>query len=91
LLCRLYYFEPQKTFVSGLLKRVQQGGGLSRKQRDVIQQIYAERGKVAGLRKRQQTQWRLRHLQAIDLAPQDARTVQHFLRWAQQPAAQNAW
>lgn len=85
LLYRLHYFEPEKKFVSGLLKRVQQGGGLSRKQRDVIQQIYAERGQVAGLRKRQQTQWRLRQLQAIDLAPQDERTVQRFLHWAQQP------
>ena len=85
LLYRLHYFEPEKTFVSGLLKRVRQGGGLSGKQRAVIQKIYAERGKVAGLRKRQRTEWWLRKLLAIDLAPKDERTVQRFLRWAQQP------
>ena len=56
LLFRLHYFEPQKKFVSGLLKRVQKGGGLSRKQRAVIQEIYEERGNVAGLRKQQHTQ-----------------------------------
>jgi hypothetical protein len=85
LLFRLHYFEPQKTFVAGLLKAVRHGTQLSRKQIAVIEEIYGERGKVAGLRKRQHTQWRLRQLLAIDLAPKDEQTVRRFLRWAQQP------
>jgi hypothetical protein len=86
LLFRLHYFEPQKTFVAGLLKAVRHGTQLSRKQIVVIEEIYAERGKVAGLRKRQRTQWRLQQLQAIDLAPTDKRTVQRFRRWTRQPS-----
>ncbi len=85
LLFRLHYFEPQKKFVAGLLKAVRHGTQLSRKQIAVIEEIYAERGKVTGLRKRQHTQWRLRQLLALDLAPKDERTVRRFLRWAQQP------
>ena len=85
LLFRLHYFEPEKKFVAGLLKAVRHGTQLSRKQIAVIEEIYEERGKVAGLRKRQHTQWRLRQLLAIDLAPKDEQTVRRFLRWAQQP------
>jgi hypothetical protein len=86
LLFRLHYFEPQKKFVAGLLKAVRHGTQLSRKQIAVIEEIYEERGKVAGLRKRQHTQWRLRQLLAIDLVPKDEQTVQRFLHWAQQPS-----
>jgi hypothetical protein len=85
LLFRLHYFEPQKKFVAGLLKAVRHGTQLSRKQIAVIEEIYEERGKVAGLRKRQHTQWRLRQLLAIDLEPKDERAVRRFSRWAQQP------
>ncbi len=86
LLFRLHYFEPQQSFVTGLLKAVRQGAPLSPAQREVIEQIYTERGQVAGLRQRQHTQWRLRQLGALELKPADERTVRRFWRWAHQPA-----
>ncbi|MEA3341142.1 MAG: hypothetical protein U9R15_14350 [Chloroflexota bacterium] len=82
ILFRLHYFEPNHRYVTKMLQLVGTGNVLSEKQVACVQEIYRERGNVAGLRKRQLIQWRLMRLAEIDLKPRDQKTVKDFARYA---------
>ena len=82
-LYRLRYFEPKRGYIEKMLRLVQTGNTLSENQITSVQEIYQERGSVAGLRKRQLIRWRLMRLSEIGLDPKDKKTVSDFTHYAE--------